>query len=186
MRARFFSFWRNLFRHDRVERTLNDELRRFMATAFPELPVLDAGALDGRSGSPAEQQLRLAGTVAAAVGLVGVLLAAMGVYGVAAYTVARRTREIGIRLAMGASRAAVVGLVLRQGMTLVGIGCAVGLVMGATVSRLFASQRFGALTPDVLTYARAAVLFGLVGLVACYLPVRRASRIRTIDALRYE
>lgn len=165
---------------------LVEPLRALVMTAYPDLPVLTARPLDGTSSGPAETQLRLVATVAAGVGLVGVLLAAMGIYGVTAYTVVRRTREIGIRLSLGAGRPDVVGLVLRQGMTLVVIGSAIGLALAAAATRLVASTRFGAVTPDTATYVGAAILFVVVGLVACYVPVSRAARIGATDALRSE
>jgi len=110
----------------------------------------------------------------------------MGIYGVTAYTVARRTREIGIRLSLGAGRSAVVGLILRQGMTLVGIGLAIGLSLGVGVGRVLAAQRFGITTPRAMTFVGAALLFIAVGLIACYAPLRRATRIGAMEALRYE
>ena len=101
-----------------------DDIRAVVTSMNPNLPVLIAQTLDSLGRGPVEAQLRVAATVAGSVGLIGLLLAAMGIYGVTAYTVARRTREIGIRLSLGAGRSAVVGMILRQGMTLVGIGLA--------------------------------------------------------------
>jgi ABC-type antimicrobial peptide transport system permease subunit len=133
-----------------------------------------------------ETQFRVAATVAGSVGLIGLLLAAMGIYGVTAYTVARRTREIGIRLSLGAGRSAVVGLILRQGMMLVGIGLAIGLALSLGVGRMLAAQRFGITAPGAATFVAATMLFIVVALIACYAPLRRAIRIAAMDALRYE
>ena len=136
--------------------------------------------------SAVEAQLRVAATVAGSVGLIGLLLAAMGIYGVTAYTVARRTREIGIRLSLGAGRSAVVAMILRQGMTLVGIGLTIGLALSLGVGRMLAAQRFGITAPGAATFVAATMLFVVVALIACYAPLRRAIRIAAMDALRYE
>jgi putative ABC transport system permease protein len=124
--------------------------------------------------------------VAGAVGIIGLLLAAVGIYGVTAYAVTQRTREIGIRLSLGARPREVVVLVLRQGMRLVAAGSAIGLALGVGAGRLLASGRFGLPQNDPVALAAAGALFLAVGLVACYLPVRRAARIRAMEALRYE
>jgi predicted permease len=172
-------------RHD-GRGSIAEQLRLLMMSTERDLPVMSAGPLEGSGASPVETQLRYAGTVAAGVGAVGVVLAAMGIYGVTAFAVARRTREIGIRLSLGAGRVEVIGMVLRQGMSLVVIGCVIGLGLAFAASRIFASQRFGAVTPDPWTYAGAVTLFAAVGLIACYVPVRRAARIDAMTALRYE
>ena len=133
-------------------------------------------------------QLRLAATVAASVGLVGLLLAAVGIYGVTAHAVTRRTREIGIRLALGAGRAEVTRMVLRHGMMLVVLGSGVGLGLSLGVGRLLAGRELGrglnVPALDLQTFGGAALLFALVGLIACYVPLRRAARIQAMDALR--
>jgi len=135
-------------------------------------------------------QLRVAASVAASVGFVGLLLAAVGIYGVTAYAVTRRTREIGIRLSLGAGRREVVTMVLRHGMRLVAIGSAVGLMLSLGVGRLVAGREFGrglhVPSLDIGTFVGATLLFAVVGLIACYVPVRRAARIQAMDALRSE
>jgi ABC-type antimicrobial peptide transport system permease subunit len=131
-------------------------------------------------------QLRIAAAVAGSVGIVGLLLASIGIYGVTAYTVARRSREIGIRIAMGAQRADVVRLVLGQGMSLVALGSAIGLALAAVASRLLARLLYGVGPVDPVAFLGAAVLFGAIGLVACYVPVRRATNVDAMEALRYE
>jgi putative ABC transport system permease protein len=136
--------------------------------------------------SPVLTQLRVAAAVTATVGLVALLLAAIGIYGVAAYGVARRTREIGIRLAMGAQRSDVVRLVLGQGMLLVMVGAAVGLALAAAGSRVLVRLLFGVPALDPLTFAAALLLFAAVGMLACSVPLRRAVRINAVDALRCE
>jgi predicted permease len=163
-----------------------EEIRALVTAMDPNLPVLTAQTLESLQSGPVETQLRVAAVVAGSVGLVGVLLAAIGIYGVTAYTVARRTREIGIRLSLGAGRQAVAGMIVRQGMTLLCIGLAIGLALGAGVGRVLAAQRFGVTMPGVMTFVTAAMLFIVVGLIACYAPLRRAMRIGAMEALRYE
>jgi ABC-type antimicrobial peptide transport system permease subunit len=163
-----------------------EDIRALVTSMNPNLPVLTAQTLDSLGRGPVEAQLRVAATVAGSVGVIGLLLAAMGIYGVTAYTVARRTREIGIRLSLGAGRPAVIGMILRQGMTLVGIGLAIGLVLSVGVGRVLATQRFGIAAPGATTFAAAATLFVVVALIACYAPLRRAVRIGAMEALRYE
>jgi predicted permease len=161
-------------------------LRAVVSTASANLPVLSAGTLEDQETSPVVAQLRIAATVAGSVGFIGLLLAAIGIYGITAYAVSRRTREIGIRLSLGANRTAVVGMVVRQGMLLVGIGSAIGVLLGAGAGKLLSGPRFGVPPPDLMMFAAAALLFAIVGLAACYIPARRATRIGAMDALRYE
>jgi putative ABC transport system permease protein len=149
------------------------------------LPPATALPLDDQSG-PVQVQLRVAASVAGSVGLVALLLAAMGIYGVTAYTVARRTREIGIRIAMGARPADIVRLVLGHGMSLVVIGCVIGVTLAAAASRLLTRLVFGASPLDPMAFGGAVLLFVLIGLAACYMPVRRATQIDAMEALRYE
>ncbi|MCX5644853.1 MAG: ABC transporter permease [Phycisphaerae bacterium] len=119
-------------------------------------------------------------------GAVGLLLAGMGVYAVLAYSVAMRTREIGIRMALGAAEAGVVRMVLRQGMTLVGIGIALGLGAACVLTRLLRGMLYGVSPMDPLTLVAGALLLSLIALVACYLPARRAAKIDPMVALRHE
>lgn len=161
------------------------EIRALVASMNPYLPIVASRAL-GDESSPMLTQLRVSAAVSGAVGLVGVLLAGMGIYGVTAYTVTRRTREIGVRVAMGAQRADVVGMVLRQGMSLVAIGSATGMLLAAGASRLLVRLLFGVPPLDPVIFAGAAVLFVVIGLAACYAPARRATRIDAMEALRYE
>ena len=128
----------------------------------------------------------MAAPVSGSVGFVGLLLAAMGIYGVTAYTVARRTREIGIRMALGAGRRDVVRMILRQGMSLVAFGAGLGLVIAAAVGCLLSGLLFGVPPFDPITFAGAVVLFAATGFIACLVPVQRAIRIDPTDALRYE
>ena len=104
-------------------------------------------------------------------------LTVVGIYGVISYSVSRQTREIGIRMALGASRGSVLGLVLRQGMVLVLAGVVIGLAGSFGLTRLIASQLFEISPADPVTFATVAALLILVALTACYLPARRATRV---------
>lgn len=137
--------------------------------------------LDAARGGP-----RLLVSLMAAFAILSLVLAAIGVYGVTSYTVARRTHEVGIRLALGAGRRQVLTMVLRQGMHSVALALAIGVASAAAAARLLASQLFGVSTLDPLTFLAVPVLLGGVALLACYLPARRASRVDPVVALRAE
>jgi predicted permease len=129
---------------------------------------------------------RLAGTFAGAFGLLALILAAVGIYGVIAYTTRQRTHEIAIRMALGARRADVFWLVLGQGLLLTLTGLAVGIAVSLALTRYLKSVLFGVSASDVLTYAAVALLLCLVSLVACYIPARRATKVDPMQALRHE
>jgi predicted permease len=162
------------------------ELRALVAAMNPNLPIVTSQTLEDAQTGPVQIQLRVAASVSGTVGTIGLFLAAIGVYGVTAYSVARRTREIGIRIALGASRGDIVAMVLRHGMVLVAGGSAIGLLLAAGASRMLGNLLFGVPPLDPATFGTAAVLFAIVGLIACYVPTRRAIRVNAVEALRYE
>jgi putative ABC transport system permease protein len=110
----------------------------------------------------------------------------IGLYGVRAYTVARRTREIGIRMALGADASDALRMILREGLMLTGIGVCVGLALSLGVGRLLASQLYKVNTVDAPVFLTAPLLLAAVSLLACYLPARRAARVDPMVALRDE
>ena len=164
---------------------LAGELRALLASMNPNLPIVQSLTFDAYSQLGLLPQ-RIAASVAGSLGLVGVLLAAIGIYGVTAYMVSSRTREIGIRMALGAERASVVRMVLRQVLMLTMIGAAIGLAVAAAASRLLGSLLFGVGATDPLTFIGSTLLFFVVGAAACYVPARRATAIGAMDALRYD
>jgi predicted permease len=164
---------------------LTNEIRTLVNALDPNLPILYAKTLDDNVSLALVPQ-RVAAAVSGSLGIVGLLLAAIGIYGVMAYAVTRRTREIGIRIALGATRVDVVRLVLRHGLSLALIGATIGVLLAAFASRLMVSFLFGVPPLDPLIFAGAVLLFAAIGLTACYLPARRATRIDAMEALRYE
>jgi len=114
------------------------------------------------------------------------VLGAVGIYGVISYSVAQRTRELGIRIALGARRAELLLMILREGAKLAFAGVAIGLLGALLLTKLMASLLYGVGTRDPLTYASVGVLLVFVALIASYLPARRATRVDPVVALRYE
>jgi len=125
-------------------------------------------------------------------GIIAQQLAAIGLYGVMAYVVSQRTHEIGIRMALGADRASVLTMIVRQGMTLAVLGVILGLVGAYVLTKYLESwiglsrMLFGVKVADPLTYGLIAVLLTVVALIACYIPARRATKVDPLVALRYE
>jgi ABC-type antimicrobial peptide transport system permease subunit len=129
---------------------------------------------------------RLMATISTFFGALALLLAAIGLYGIMAYAVARRTTEIGIRMALGAKRSTVQWMVLRDTFLLVVIGIAIGIPAALSLTRFAKSLLYGVEANDPLTIACAALLMVLIAAAAGYLPARRASRVDPMIALRYE
>jgi len=149
------------------------------------LPVTNLQSMSAVLGSSLFAA-RMGAVLLAIFGLLALLLAAVGLYGVMSYTVARRTREIGIRMALGAQTGNVLRLVLKEGMVLVAGGVAAGLIVAAAVTRLLASFLYGVSPLDTATFAAIPLVLALAALLATYLPARRAAKVDPMIALRYE
>jgi predicted permease len=162
-----------------------DEVRAQVQAIDPTLPVFGAETL-GKTVSDSLTQRRFAMLIVALFALTALLLAGLGIYGVSSYIVSERTHEFGIRLALGAGRADVMRLVLRQGLNLAIAGAAVGLVGALIVSHLMAGLLYGVRPGDPTTFAAVSVMLMAVALLACYIPARRAMRVDPVVALRYE
>ena len=161
------------------------DLRRLIASMNPNLPIVESQTLEDFASLGLLPQ-RIAASVAGSLGIVGLLLASIGIYGVTAYMVSTRTREIGIRMALGAQRADVVRMVLRQGAWTALVGAAIGLVLAAAASRLLGTLLFGVGPADPVAFGGSAALFSVVALCACYVPARRATEIEAAEALRQD
>ena len=150
-----------------------------------DLPLFDLATLDSRIELSTTSD-RIGGVFVGAFGFLALILAAVGVYGVLAYTTRQRTHELGIRMALGAEPHGIFALVLKQGAILAFLGIAIGLAASFVLTRALASQLFGVSSTDPVTYGAVAILLLAVALVACYLPARRAMRTDPMVALRHE
>ncbi len=162
-----------------------DSLRVLVSSMNPNLPIVGSETLEDSVALGFVSQ-RVVASISGSLGLVGLLLAAIGIYGVTAFAVACRLREFGIRLALGATRGDILRLVLRQGAWLITIGCAIGLTLGAGAGKILTGFLFGLPPLDPITFIGAAVLFAAIGLVACYGPARRATSVDPLTTLRHE
>jgi putative ABC transport system permease protein len=172
-------------------RTSNDPLallstiRNQLQQLDPELPMAAVATMDqllADSLSRSRFTMLLLGIFA----VVALVLAAVGIYGLIAYSVTQRTQELGIRIALGAQRRDVLRLVLVQGTRLTLLGVAIGVLAALTLSRLLGTLLFGVSATDPLTFAGVAGLLAVVALLACFIPARRATRVDPTVALRYE
>ena len=160
-------------------------MRSEIAALDKELPLSDARTLE-QIASAAVARTRFTMLLLSVFAGVALLLAAVGIYGVVSYSVTQRTHEIGIRVALGAQRRDVIGLVARQGMTLVVAGMGAGLAAALVLTRLMSSLLFGVSAGDPITFAGIAVLLMGVALGACFVPARRAMKMDPMVALRHE
>jgi len=164
---------------------LNAEVRRTLAGIDPNLTVLDMKSLSEQVAQNFNQE-RLAARLTELFGALALILACVGLYGVTAYSVARRTNEIGIRMALGADRKSVLALVLRGALGLIVLGLAIGIPAALAGGRVLASLLYGVKGWDPLTLGLGAVALALCALVAAFVPARRGTKVDPIIALRYE
>jgi ABC-type antimicrobial peptide transport system permease subunit len=184
-RALRFANMNVILRTDMPVSALASSVQRVVAAKDASLPIIDLRAMD-EVFSQAIGRPRLLAQLLLGFAILALLMAAIGTYGVLAYVVAERRREIGIRMALGAARGSVLSMVLRQGLGLTLVGLVVGLAGALAVNRLAAALFFGIEPADPVTYSAVAVFICLVGLVACYAPARRATRVDPIVVLRQE
>lgn len=154
-------------------------------TMNPDLVLYDVTSLEKRQQLASFMQ-RLAGTFVGAFGLLALALAAVGIYGVTAYTTRQRTHEIGVRMALGAARGDILRLILGQGLRLTLIGLGMGLLAAFGLTRFLSSQLLGVTSTDAATFWGVALLLCTVTLVACYIPARRAMQVDPMVALRID
>ncbi len=164
---------------------LTQAVRQQVQAVDPNLPLFGEQTMDDLVATSLAQR-RFAMQVIGLFGLLALFLAGVGIYGVMAYSVTQRTREIGIRLALGASAGSILRWLLSQGMRLTLIGAAVGVLGALAVTRLLRGLLFGVAPTDVVTYAGLTLLLAAVALLACYIPARRATKVDPLVALRYE
>ncbi len=164
---------------------LVEPVRRVVAAMDPRMPVAEVRTMEQVMAASVAQP-RFAMLLLGVFSAVALTLAVVGIYGVLAYAVSRRTPEIGIRMALGADRGRVVGMVVRQGMGMALAGVAVGVVAALGMTRFMQRMLYGVTPQDPMTFASVPLLFGAVALVACWIPAVRAARVRPAEALRGE
>ncbi len=161
--------------------SIRNEIRSLDAT----LPISGVKTLQEHMNVPLFPA-RVAATILGSFGLLALILAAIGIYGVMSYAVSQRTREIGIRMALGALKGDVLKMVVGQGLKLVLIGVLIGLGSALFLTRFLSAVLYGVSATDVITFVTIPVLLALIALLACYLPAYRAAQVDPIKALRYE
>lgn len=156
-----------------------------LGRAVPELPVIRIRSFDQQIARSLTQE-RLITNLAAGFGALALMIASIGVYGLMAYSVGRRTREIGVRMAIGAARSGILQMILREGATLAAIGIAIGLAGSFGAAKLVASQLYGTTPNDAETFVVAGAVLAIVAMAACMVPALRATKVDPMIALRDE
>lgn len=165
--------------------SLVGSVRRIVHEVDPDQPISNVATMSDVLGVEAAQR-RMGMIMLAAFAGLALLLASLGIYGVLAYFVTQHTNEIGVRIALGASRANILALVMKKGMGLTLLGIAIGVAASFALTRLMSSLLFGVKASDPLTFVAVPLLLALVALLACWIPARRATKVDPMIALRYE
>ena len=182
------SFWGNMTFYVRTSgdpKALTSAIRKTVQSIDPALPVTNVRTQPEQVARALSQE-RLFALLSSAFALLSLALGAIGVYGVTQFSVARRTNEIGIRMALGAKPSTIIAAVMRGGLTLVAIGLAIGVAASIVLARFIASMLYGVQSGDPITIAMAVVILGITALAALWQPARRASQITPLEALRHE
>jgi putative ABC transport system permease protein len=167
--------------------TLGVRLRQAIQALDPEMPIGDLQTMTrSLGGAHGFLIFRVGAMQAGALGILGLVIAVVGIYGVVSYGAAQRTREIGIRMALGATPKDILGIILGHGVWLVIAGIAVGLAGAAALTRLLARFLLLVSPSDPFTFVTVTLLLAAVALWACYIPARRATRVAPVEALRHE
>jgi predicted permease len=160
-------------------------VRRIVASIDPDQPISELRTMDeivDLNVADRQQQMTLLGAFAG----LALVLASIGLYGVLSYAVTQRSREIGLRMALGASASSVIRMIVARGLALTGLGLAIGLVAAWIATRAMKNLLYGVAATDPLTFGSVAALLAFIALIACYAPARRASRVDPIVVLREE
>ncbi|HUG12473.1 MAG TPA: ABC transporter permease [Opitutaceae bacterium] len=187
-------FQSNVFFHVRTansaigaEAAMLDAIRRELRTVAPGVPVLTTTTFgEHLDGSFQIWIVRVGAAMFSVFGVLALMLAAVGLYGVKAYSVARRTREIGIRMAIGAAPGAVQSMILREGAAMIAVGVALGMLIGLGLGQALAGMLYKVSPFDPVAFVGAPIVLAAVAVFACYLPARRATRVNPLTALRAE
>ncbi len=166
-------------------RSLTTAVRREVSELDPSLPIAEIRTMD-EVISRAQSRPRFLTLLLSLFSAIALAIATVGIYGVISYSVARRTKEFGLRMVLGAQQSDVLGLVMKQGALLTGAGIVVGLLAAFLLTKLMASLLFGITATDPLTYLSVTAILAFVALVASYIPARRATKVDPITTLRYE
>ncbi|MFN2513984.1 MAG: FtsX-like permease family protein, partial [Pyrinomonadaceae bacterium] len=164
---------------------LSAQVRTAITQVSNKLPILNFTTLRTQTDESLKQE-KLVVQLVSFFGLLALVLSCVGLYGIMAHAVVRRTNEIGIRMALGAERANIVWMVLKESLVLVAIGLIIGVPAALGAARLISNQLFGLNPSDPVTLVTAVIVLSLVAALAGYLPARKASRVNPLTALRYE
>jgi putative ABC transport system permease protein len=165
--------------------SLAQAIKQQIWTVDKGLPVYDVLRMQDILDDTVSQR-RFSSVLLSIFGGLGIVLACLGIYGALTFNVVQRTREIGIRMALGADRNGVLRMIMSEGLLLVGVGIAIGVIAGVVLARVLQSLLFGMQASDPAVYVMATLAVSLVAIAACYIPARRATEIEPSIALRYE